>query len=44
MDSVSIYVFDDKLVYAFNFKDGTDTITLREIEDTFGSDLTQVAP
>ena len=40
----SIYVFDDKLVFTYNFKDGTDTITLAEIQAAFGSDLTQVSP
>ena len=39
-----IYVFDDKLVFTYNFKDGTETITLAEIQADFGSDLTQVAP
>ncbi len=40
----SVYVFDDKLVFTFNYHDGTETITLKEIEETFGSDLTQHAP
>ena len=40
----SIYVFDDRLVFTYNFKDGTETITLAEIQAAFGSDLTQVAP
>ena len=40
----SIYVFDDKLVFTYNFKDGTETITLTEIQAAFGSDLTQGAP
>lgn len=40
----SIYVFDDRLVFTYNFKDGTETLTLEEIETVFGSDLTQVAP
>lgn len=40
----SIYVFDDKLVFTYNFKDGTETITLAEIQAAFGSDLTQVSP
>ena len=40
----SIYVFDDKLAFTYNFHDGTETITLKEIEAAFGSDLTQVAP
>ena len=40
----SIYVFDDKLVFTYNFKDGTETITLAEIQAAFSSDLTQVAP
>lgn len=40
----SIYVFDDKLVFTYNFKDGTEAITLKDIETAFGSDLAQVAP
>ena len=40
----SVYVFDDKLVFTFNYHDGTETITLKEIEEAFGSDLTQHAP
>ncbi len=40
----SIYVFDDKIVFTYNFQDGTEPITLAEIEAAFGSDLTQVAP
>ena len=40
----SIYVFDDKLAFTYNFKDGTETITLAEIQAAFSSDLTQVAP
>ena len=40
----SIYVFDDRLVFTYNFKDGTEKLTLEEIEAAFGSDLSQVAP
>ncbi len=40
----SIYVYDDKLVFTYNFKDGTETMTLEEIGQAFSSDLTQVAP
>ena len=40
----AIYVYDDKLVFTYNFKDGTETIPLKAVEDAFGSDLTQVAP
>ena len=40
----SIYVFDDRLVFTYNFKDGTETMTLDDIQTAFGSDLTQVAP
>ena len=32
----AIYLYDDKIVFTFNYKDGTKTITLDEIE---GSDL-----
>lgn len=40
----SIYVFDDNLVFSYDFKDGTETLTLKEIEAVFGSDLSLVAP
>jgi len=40
----SVYVYDDRLVFTYNYKDGTETLTLKEIEAAFGSDLTQVAP
>ena len=40
----AIYIFDDKLVFTYNFKDGTEAIPLKAVEDSFGSDLTQVAP
>jgi len=40
----SVYVYDDRLVFTYNYKDGTETLTLNEIEAAFGSDLTQVAP
>ena len=40
----AIYVYDDKLVFTYNFKDGTEAIPLKAVEDSFGSDLTQVAP
>ena len=40
----SIYVYDDRLVFTYNFKDGTETITLEDVEAAFGSDLTQVPP
>ncbi|MDL2238225.1 hypothetical protein LJC56_10445 [Christensenellaceae bacterium OttesenSCG-928-K19] len=37
----SVYLYDDKLVLMFNYKDGSKTITLAEIE---GSDLGASAP
>ena len=40
----AIYVYDDKLVFAYNFKDGTETISTADIDRAYGSDLTQVAP
>ncbi len=40
----AICVFDDKLVFTYNFKDGTETVPLKAVEDAFGSDLTQAAP
>ena len=40
----AICVFDDKLVFNYNFKDGTEAIPLKAVEDAFGSNLTQAAP
>ena len=40
----SIYVYDDKLVFTYNFKEGTETIPLAEIEAALCSDLTCLAP
>ena len=35
----AIYLFDDKLVITFHYKEGTKTMTFAEIEEVFGSDL-----
>lgn len=40
----SVYLYDDRMVITFNYKDGSKTITLEEIENSaFGSDLTSLA-
>lgn len=39
----SIYLYDDKIIIDCNYKEGTETITLEEIESSaLGSDLTSV--
>ena len=40
----SIYVYDDRLVFTYNYRDGTETLTLQDIEAAFGSDLKNGAP
>jgi len=40
----SIYLFDDKIVFTYNFKGGTETISLADIEAALGSDLVSVSP
>jgi hypothetical protein len=40
----SIYVYDDRLVFTYNYRDGTETLTLKDIESAFGSDLGRIAP
>jgi site-specific DNA recombinase len=40
----AIYVYDDKLVLTYNFKDGTESVTLEDVEKAFGSDLARAAP
>ena len=34
----SIYVFDDKLVFTYNYKKGSQTVSLDEVFTAFGSD------
>ena len=34
----SIYVFDDKLVFTYNYKNGSQTVSLADIFAAFGSD------
>ena len=40
----SIYVFDDKLVFTYNYKNGTKTVTLADVSAVFGSDLQSQSP
>jgi len=40
----SIYLFDDKIVFTYNFKGSTETISLADIEVALGSDLVSVSP
>ena len=34
----AIYVFDDKLVFTYNYKKGSQTVSLDEVFTAFGSD------
>ncbi len=34
-----IYLYDDKIVIAFNYKDGTKTVSFEELEEELSSDL-----
>ena len=40
----SVYVYDDKLVLTYNYQHGTQTITLKKVEDFLGSDLVGLSP
>lgn len=40
----SIYLFEDKIVFTYNFKGGTETISLADVEAALGSDLVGVSP
>ncbi|MCL2817319.1 MAG: recombinase family protein [Clostridiales bacterium] len=40
----SIRLFDDKIIFTYNYKDGTDTISLADIEAALGSDFGDGAP
>jgi len=35
----AVYLYDDKIVLTFNWKDNAKTLTMAEIEDSYGSDL-----
>ena len=38
------FVYDDKLVLTYNYKDGTETLTMQEIESVLSSNLTSMCP
>lgn len=40
----SIYVFDDRMVFTYNYKNGTQTVTLADVSAVFGSDLESCTP
>ena len=40
----SIRLFDDKIIFTYNYKDGTDTISLTDIEAALGSDFGDGSP
>lgn len=40
----AVYVYDDKLVFTYNFREHTETVTLKEIEEAFCSDVVGTAP
>lgn len=37
----SIYIFDERLVFTYNYKNGTQTVSLADVTAAFGSDLAQ---
>ncbi len=40
----SIYVYEDRLVFTYNYRNGTETISRKEIEAAFRSDLKKPPP
>lgn len=40
----SVYVYDDKLLLTYNYKNGTQTLTLDEIHAVLGSDIEHGTP
>lgn len=40
----SVYVYDDKIVFTYNFRDHAETVTLDEIEYVFCSDVNDCPP
>ncbi len=39
-----LFLYDDRLVITYNFKGGTETITLKDVEAAYGSDLKAMSP
>lgn len=35
----AIYLYDDRIIFTYNFKDGSETVTLAEFEASTGSDI-----
>lgn len=40
----SVYLYDDKIVFSFNYKDGTKELTLDELNEELSSDLECLTP
>ena len=40
----AVFVYEDKLVLTYNYQHGTQTITLKEVDDFLGSDLVDLSP
>ena len=40
----SVFVYEDKLVLTYNYKDGSETLTLQQIESILSSNLTSMCP
>lgn len=40
----AVFVYDDKVVFTFNYKDGSKTATIDEINAELGSDLEGISP
>jgi len=40
----SIHVYDDKIAFTYNYKDGTETISLTDIEVALSSDFSDSSP
>jgi hypothetical protein len=36
----AVYLYDDKIVITFNYKDGSKTVKMRDLKKSFNSDLT----
>ena len=40
----SVYLYEDHLILNYNYKNGTETFSLDEVNEAFGSDLKNIAP
>ncbi len=40
----AVYVYDDRIVFTYNYKSDSETVSMKDIEDSLGSDFEEITP